>query len=94
MHAVKNSIITPRLETETDASKKEHPLNDSIESRIVSNPHFAQHLRTRLLRRACPAARQILSQMTDSELIESFFANEARGREHAANLRAEKAMNE
>jgi hypothetical protein len=26
MHAVKNSTITPRLETETGASRKEHPL--------------------------------------------------------------------
>ena len=68
--------------------------NDNVETRILQNPHFAAHLRARLLRRACPAARQILSQMTDAELVESFFANEARGREHAANRRAEKAMSE
>jgi hypothetical protein len=61
-----------------------------IESRITGNKHFAQHLRSRLLKRACPAVRERLSQMTDAQLVEQFFANEARGREHAAKLRAEK----
>jgi hypothetical protein len=62
--------------------------NDTrIEARAKLNPHFASHLRTRLLKRACPAVRETLSQMTDEQLIAQFFANEARGREHAAKRR-------
>lgn len=64
--------------------------SDNVEARVKSNPHFAQHLRTRLLRRACPAAREILSHMTDAQLVEKFFANEAQGRAHASRRRAEK----
>jgi hypothetical protein len=61
--------------------------NDSAETRARSNSHFAQHLRTKLLRRACPAVREALSHLTDAQLVEQFFANEARGREHAAKRR-------
>jgi hypothetical protein len=67
--------------------------SDNVEGRVKSNPHFAQHLRTRLLRRASPAAREILSHMTDAQLIEKFFANEAQGRAHTAKLRAKQEAN-
>ena len=72
------------------------PNNDSstIEARIVSNKHFANHLRTKLLQRACPAVREMLGRLSDAELIEIHFRNEQQGREHAAKLRAKKAVNE
>ena len=68
--------------------------NDNVETRILQNPHFADHLRARLLRRASPAVRAMLANLNDTQLIEIYFANEARGREHAENRRAEKAMSE
>jgi hypothetical protein len=64
--------------------------NDNAEARAKANPHFANHLRSRLLKRACPAVRETLSHLTDEQLIAQFFANEARGREHTAKLRAAK----
>jgi hypothetical protein len=64
--------------------------NNTIESRIQGNKHFAGHLRTRLLATASPAARDILNGLTDSQLIEVYLANERQGREHSAKQRAEK----
>jgi hypothetical protein len=63
-------------------------MNDSVKARIVSNKHFAYHLRMRLLQRACPAVRELLACLTDAELIEIYLENERQGREHA-RLRAE-----
>jgi hypothetical protein len=69
--------------------------NDTrIESRISGNAHFADHLRARLLRRACPAVREILKELDDAQLINIYLQNEARGREHAAKLRTEAAGSE
>jgi hypothetical protein len=65
-------------------------METKIESRITSNKHFADHLRARLLKRACPAVRETLSRLSDADLVATYFANEARGREHAAKRRAEK----
>jgi hypothetical protein len=39
MHAVKNSTITPRLETETGA-QKEHPLKTTLSNPEVHTPDF------------------------------------------------------
>jgi hypothetical protein len=66
------------------------PNETKIESRISENKHFAQHLRSRLLKRACPAVREALSHLNDADLVAAYFANEARGREHAAKQRIEK----
>jgi hypothetical protein len=64
--------------------------NDTrIESRISGNAHFADHLRSRLLRRACPAVREILKTLDNSQLIEIYLRNEAQGRAYAAKQRAE-----
>jgi hypothetical protein len=64
-----------------------------VESRITGNVHFAEHLRTRLLRRASPAVREILSNLSDSQLIEAYLKNEKLGREHTARRRAEQGKN-
>jgi hypothetical protein len=66
-------------------------MSHNIESRICSNKHFATHLRTRLLQRASPAARQILDNLTDAQLVEVYLANEKQGRDHVAKRRTEKA---
>jgi hypothetical protein len=68
-------------------------MNDSAKSRIVSNKHFADHLRMRLLQRACPAMRAILACLTDAELTETYLENERQGREHARLRAEEKAAN-
>jgi hypothetical protein len=65
-------------------------MSDSVESRILSNAHFADHLRTRLLRRASPAVREALSRMSNEDLVAAYFANEARGKEYATKQRAAK----
>jgi hypothetical protein len=65
-------------------------MSDSVESRIVLNAHFADHLRTKLLRRASPAAREILSRMSNEDLVAAYLKNEQLGKEHAAKLRAAK----
>jgi hypothetical protein len=62
-------------------------LPKTCSERIVDNPHFAGHLRTRLLRRASPAAREIISQMSDTELVETYLRNEQQGRTHVAKRR-------
>jgi hypothetical protein len=61
-----------------------------IESRISGNAHFADHLRSRLLRRACPAVREVLLHMTNAELVEKYLRHEEQGRAHVAKRRAEK----
>jgi hypothetical protein len=58
--------------------------------RIVDNPHFAAHLRTRLLRRASPAVCEILSHMSDTELVETYLRNEQQGRNHVAKRQTER----
>jgi hypothetical protein len=67
-------------------------MTNTIEARIVSNKHFADHLRARLLRRACPAARELLATLTDEQLVDIYLANEKQGREHVAKLRAERVV--
>ena len=63
----------------------------SSELRIRDNPHFARVLRQRLeSRHAHGAVRETLAQLSDQELIDSYLANEAQGREHIAKRRAAK----
>jgi hypothetical protein len=65
--------------------------NSSSEIRIRENAHFARLLRQRLeSRHGNGALREMLARLSDQELIDSYLANEARGREHAAKRRAEK----
>ena len=66
-------------------------LNSTTETRIRENAHFARLLRQRLeSRHGNGALREMLARLSDQELIDSYLANEARGREHAAKRRAEK----
>jgi hypothetical protein len=71
-----------------------HSNDSNIEGRISSNKHFGSHLRTRLLRRASPAAREILDTLSDAQLVEIYLKNEKQGREHSARLRAQKGAPE
>jgi hypothetical protein len=65
--------------------------NSNTETRIRENKHFASLLRRRLeSRNGNGALRETLARMSDAELIETYLRNERQGREHAANLRAEK----
>ena len=65
--------------------------NSNTETRIRENKHFASLLRRRLeSRNGNGALRETLVRMSDAELIETYLRNERQGREHAANLRAEK----
>jgi hypothetical protein len=65
--------------------------NSTTETRIRDNAHFARLLRQRLeSRHGNGALRETLARLSDQELIDSYLANEARGREHAAKRRAEK----
>jgi hypothetical protein len=65
--------------------------NDSVETRIKSNPHFASLLRRRLeSRHGNGAVRERLARMSDAELIEVYLNNERQGREHAAQSRIAK----
>jgi hypothetical protein len=65
--------------------------NSNTETRIRENKHFASLLRKRLeSRNGNGALRETLARMSDAELIETYLRNERQGREHAANLRAEK----
>jgi hypothetical protein len=66
-------------------------VDDSVEVRIKSNPHFATLLRKRLeSRHGKGAVRERLARMSDAELIEVYLNNERQGREHAAQRRAAK----
>ena len=65
--------------------------HNNSEARVISNPHFARLLRQRLeSRHGNGALREMLARLSDQELIDSYLANEARGREHAAKQRAAK----
>jgi hypothetical protein len=58
-------------------------------SRIRENKHFGAALRKRLLaRHENGAVRAMLDQMSDSALIESWLANEARKRDYLAERAA------
>ena len=63
--------------------------SNTAESRIRSNKHFGDALRKRLEgRHGSGPLRRMLDQLSDAELIEAFLANEARGREYAAERAA------
>lgn len=63
--------------------------NQNAKARIVENPHFARVLRKRLEgRHGVGPLRTMLNQLSDVELIEAYLANEARGREYAAERSA------
>jgi hypothetical protein len=57
----------------------------SMDVRVSKNRHFASMLRKRLeSRHGAGALRQMLAQLTDTELIEAYLSNENLKREHAA----------
>jgi hypothetical protein len=64
----------------------------SVDSRAQSNKHFGAHLRKQLERRhpKGTALRETLDNLSDADLVEVFCRNERQGKQHAANLRAEK----
>jgi len=65
--------------------------NNSVETRIKSNSHFASTLRRRLeSRNGNGALHETLARISDAELIEIYLNNERQGREYSATLRAEK----
>jgi len=65
-------------------------MNDSIQSRISSNKHFAKLLRQRLEARhnSSTYIRTVLSRLTDAELIDAYLRHERTLIEHVAKLRA------
>ena len=68
-------------------------ITNNASSRIRDNRHFAAVLRKRLEgRHGYGPLRTMLDQLSDSELIDAFLANEARGREFAAEQRAAKEI--
>jgi hypothetical protein len=73
------------------ANEQQTKMSGSLNGRVASNRHFARMLRKRLEgRHGAGALRQMLSQLTDAELIEAYLSNENLKREHAASSRAEK----
>lgn len=64
MHAVKNSTTTPRLETETGDSKKEHPLKTALSNPAVNTPQFEleNHGSLFLLRPLSSAAKEWMQE--------------------------------
>jgi hypothetical protein len=66
-------------------------MSDSVESRIILNPHFARLLRQRLeSRHGAGALRETLARLTDDELVRLYIRHEEQGRAHASRRRAEK----
>jgi hypothetical protein len=65
-------------------------MNDSIQSRISSNKHFAKLLRQRLEARhnSSTYIRTMLARLTDAELIDTYLKHERGLIEQVAKLRA------
>jgi hypothetical protein len=68
-------------------------MNDSIQSRISGNKHFASLLRRRLeSHQGEGAVRDALDQLTDAQLVTAYLANEQQGREHRAKTRVQNLL--
>jgi hypothetical protein len=78
--------LTGKIVPETESVA----LPKTCSERVVGNPHFARHLRAKLLRRACPTVREILDTLDDAQLVEMFLRNEQQGRDHLAKTRVKK----
>ena len=70
-------------------------MTSASESRIKSNPHFANLLRQRLLaHNGNGAIRETLEKLSDEELIAVWLQNEQQGREYHAKRQARRAERE
>jgi hypothetical protein len=70
-------------------------MTSASESRIKSNPHFANLLRQRLLaNNGNGAIRETLAQLSDEELIAVWLQNEQQGREYHAKQQARREERE
>jgi len=70
-------------------------MTSASESRIKSNPHFANLLRQRLLaHNGNGAIRETLAELSDEELIAVWLQNEQQGREYHAKHQARREERE